>query len=70
MYMGPLPFGSIDVDIGSDRVSSLAFCEIRSPILPAPITYASSELGDADSLLLEVVCIDDDSEGENASASV
>ena len=72
MYIGPVPLGSIDVDIGSDRVSSLAFCEIRSPIRPPPITYASSEEGGvAESLVLAGICIDDGSEGEEkASASV
>jgi hypothetical protein len=44
MYIGPLPFGSIDVEMESDRPSNLASsADISEPILPPPITIVSEE---------------------------
>lgn len=42
MYMGPVPSAGMDVAMGSLRPRSLAFWEMREPILPPPMTMVSA----------------------------
>jgi hypothetical protein len=81
-YIGPVPFGSMDVDIGSDRPSNFAFEDIRDPMRPPPMTMVSSwGEEEEDSSVVQAVDVRDDDaaaallveiifDGEKASAEV